>query len=219
MNIIHVSPNTPEWLEERRARIGGSDLKDIVTERGNSVKVGVYKLMADRLALDVPEEFANESDIERGHRLELEGIQAVAAKMGIELIAGNCIWRSDIDGDIQVTPDAHNDDNTVAVEIKNPLPYTHLEYAIDYHSSIASGGLVFNGEVPKEYRYQVLQYFIVNKDLQTHVFASYCKRVPSLPLHMIVTTREMVEADIEHYEHYQRETLDGVRMICERLTF
>lgn len=216
MKVLNIAQNTPEWLEARRGKIGGSDLGDIATERGNGVKIGVYKLLADRLAVDDPD---NEDQRDRGHRLEAEALQHVSDVTGIEFMNGDCIWRSDDDPDMQVSPDGHNEDNTIAAEIKCLVDYKHLEACIDFTSSLIGKKVVLKDTVPSEYRHQTLQYFIINEKLERLFVGFYNPLVPSLPLHLIVIEREDVEDQIEYYKDVQIKTLNAVRSIAERLAF
>lgn len=216
MRVVHIQQNTPEWLEARRTSIGGSDLKDIATERGNGVKIGIYKLIAERLAV---EDDGTEAPTDRGHRLEPEALATASEQLGIEFINGDCMWVSDDDPDMHVSPDGHSDDNTIAAEVKCLGAANHLEAIIDFKASVAGKANVLKDEIPSGYRHQVIQYFIINETLETLFFILYNPLVKSLPLHIIRVDREDVAGEVDYYKQFERETLNGVRTICERLTF
>lgn len=215
MQVIKVKQNTPEWLAERRGHIGGSDLKDIATERGNGVKIGIYKLIADRIA--VTEDI--EDWRERGHDLEAEAIEHLNIVAGLKLVNGGCIWRSDDDPDIQVSPDAYSEDNRIAAEVKCLSGPYHLEAIIDFRASVKAGQVVRRDKIPSGFRHQAVQYFIVNDELETLYFVLYNPSIASLPMHVIEVEREDVAGEVDHYKALEMETLAGVRMICEELTF
>lgn len=215
MKVINVDQNTDEWLEFRRGKVGGSGLKDIITERGNSVKIGVFKLLADRLAVD--------EDVERwmnrGHEQEVFAIKAYEEITGIELSTEKKIWQSDDDPDMMVSPDACNKSYTHAVEVKCLKPENHLKACVDYRNSIAEKKLVLSTEVPNDYRHQILQYYIVNEKLKTVDLEFYNESVTSLPTHIIKTTREQFTKEIETYKQRELEVLNNVRFISEMLSF
>ena len=56
MKTLKLEQNSDEWFEARKGRITGSKLKDIVTKRGSNTKIGVYQLIADRIAVDADDE-------------------------------------------------------------------------------------------------------------------------------------------------------------------
>ena len=217
MKIVDIEPNTQQWLEWRKGKIGSSKLKDIVTERGNGVKVGIYELIADKLALteDVDDYRA------RGHNLEVEAIQAFGQLTELELVQSKQTWVSDIDDEIMVSPDAYVPGKTIelAVEVKCLQAKNHLEACIDYRATVKAGEIVYSSKVPNDYRHQVIQYFIVNEALERLNLIFFNPLVKSLPLHVITVERAEVEGEIEYYRAYEQTTLANVRMIVGELAF
>lgn len=204
MRILDIEQNTDAWYEARKGKITGSKLKDIVVKRGTGRKVGFYELLADKLAAEEPEENA----MDRGGRLEDVAVESFATMTGktIERV-GLCV--ADFNEGIAVSPDGliRNDGKyTGAVEVKCLSAARHLQALIEQ-------------AVPDEYYYQVLQYFIVNEDLETLYFVFYDPRITIKPLHYLTVTRESLYDDVETYKTYQIETMAEVNRIIEELAF
>jgi len=200
MKILQIEQNSEEWFETRKGKITGSKLKDVVTKRGTAWKIGVYQLIADRIAVDADEE----DPMERGHRLEKEAIEKFTEETGIPVEEG-AFWVSDKNPNIAVSPDGVTDGDG-AVEVKCLSSARHLQALIEE-------------TLPKEYKEQVLQYFIVNDDLQTVYTVFYDPRIQSKPYFVIPTHREDVAKDIEFLEEYQVNILAEVDKWVEKLTF
>lgn len=205
MKIIKVTQNTEEWLEARKGKITGSKLKDIVVKRGTGKKLGFYQLIADRLAIE-----ADDEDVmERGHRLEQEAIEQFSIATGIEVETDIGICVSDENPNIALSPDGLIKDGKKykrAVECKALSAAKHLQ-------------AFFEQEIPDEYEFQKIQYFIVNEDLETLYFLFYDPRVTAKPLHWIEIHRADVEEDIKTYLEYQKQTLGEVDELLAKLAF
>jgi predicted phage-related endonuclease len=74
-------------------------------------------------------------------------------------------------------------------------------------------------EVPKEYEFQILQYFIVNEKLQKVYMVFYDPDLSVKQFFFIEITRESVQEDIDKYLEYQMQTLAEVNEIVTRLSF
>lgn len=205
MQIIKVEQNTPEWLEARKAKIMGSKLKDIIVKRGTEKKIGFYQLIADRLALEA----GDEDPMDRGHRLEEESLKEFTEATGIKLAEEDCIWVSDENPNMGCSPDGYayeGDKITIAVETKSLSSARHLQAYI-------------TKEVPDDYKYQMLQYFIVNPDLKTLYFCFYDPRVTVLPFFYLEYSREDLEDEIKFVMDYEKQVLDEVEKIVNELAF
>lgn len=205
MKIIdNIPQNSPEWLELRKGKITGSKLSDIVTLRGSGRKIGFYQLIADKLSLDDE----SEDGTERGHALEREGIEALSSKIGIDFEqVGLCCH--DEYPDIANSPDGLakiEGKYSVAAEVKCLSGARHIEA---WHTK----------ELDNSYRFQALQYFIVNPDLETLYFAFYDPRIASIPIHYLTLKREDFAEDIQKYFEYQVETLAVIDELVEQLSF
>lgn len=206
MRIIQVDQNTPEWLEARKGKITGSKLKDIVVKRGNGKKIGFYQLIADRLAIDE----APIDPRQRGHSLEHEALEMFEQQTGTQVNKDVGICVSDINEAIAISPDGliADEDGVYrsAVEVKCLGSARHIE-------------AVLTDELPDEYQFQALQYFIVIDELEVLYFTMYDPRVVAKPLHIIQLAREDYEADIELYRDYQVKTLQEVDAALTKLAF
>jgi hypothetical protein len=210
MKILPIDQNSDEWLDSRKGLITGSKLKDIIVKRGTGRKIGFYQLIADRLAQEEPEE----NPMERGHRLEEEAITLAEKKYAyggkIEKV-GLCI--SDHNPNIAVSPDGlmkglndSKDKYVEAFEVKCLSSARHLE-------------CYFENAVPSEYFEQVVQYFVVNEDLEVLHFICYDPRIAQLPIFEIKVKREEVAEEIKSYFEYQVKTLEEVNQLIESLAF
>lgn len=205
MKTIVVNQNTEQLLESRKGKITGSKLGDIVVRRGTGEKIGFYELIAERLSV----EEEPEDPMERGHRLEDEARKAFEAKTGktVSTEIGMCLH--DDNENIAVSPDGLIDNNgkwTEEVEIKCLSGAKHIKAYLEK-------------EIPDEYTYQALQYFIVNNDLETLYFCFYDPRITVLPFHYIEIRREAVAEQVELYKQYQLEKLARIDEIITQLAF
>lgn len=204
MKILDIEQNSNEWLEARKGKITGSKLKDIIISRGTKQKIGFYQLIADRLSIDEEKE----DPMERGHRLEDEAIEIFSQQTDKEVSKGG-MWLSDEDENIACSPDGviKKGKNIVeAVEVKCLSASRHLE-------------AWFTKEIPSEYEYQVLQYFIVNEKLEKLFFCFYDPRVTAKPFFYLEVNREDIEDDIKFYLDYQKQILLKINQMIEELTF
>jgi len=204
MKILNLEQNTDAWLEARKGKITGSKLKDIVVKRGTGRKLGFYELLADRLSVG-----ADEEDVmERGHRLEKEALEAFSSVTGLSVEqVGLCI--SDENENIALSPDGLikvGKKYTGAVEVKCLSASRHLQ-------------AYFEKEIPDEYEFQKLQYFIVNPDLEKLYFCFYDPRVTVKPFFFLEVTREQVAEDVETYLEYQKNVLAEVDLLLAEIAF
>lgn len=195
-----VFQNEDEWLEARRGKITGSTLKDVVVLRGTEKKVGFYQLVADRIG--VPP--TDENRMDRGHRLETEAIDRFMLETGKKVNTDLVIWTRDDDENIALSPDGFIG-TTEAVEVKCLNSATHIQ-------------ALLTGEIPKEYRFQMLQYFIVNDKLKKLYFVFYDPRM-ARDFFYLEFKREDVQEDVDKYLQYERQILEEVEEVVHELTF
>lgn len=200
--IIKTYKTEEEWLDDRKARITGSKLKDLAGVRGGR-KIGFYQLIADRIALY---EDGGTSDRDRGHRLEVEAVGHLSDLVGVDFITDLCLWvRSDNDS-MAYSPDGYNRDLSVAVEVKCLGSARHIQAIIE-------------NKIPEEFMPQVIQAFIVNDDLQVLYFTFYDPRLTARPLHVIERTRDMLVDEIAWYRDFEERTLKQINDYVEELAF
>lgn len=189
------------WLAARRGKITGTRLKDIVVKRGTGMKKGYYELIAERLAVE-PD---GEDPMQRGTRLEEEALARFAKETGKFVNTDLIIWHRDENENIAISPDGSVGE-TEAIDIKCLSSASHLEAWLTQ-------------EIPSEYEFQKLQYFIVNDMLSTLYFAFYDPRIPAKDFFFIKVERKEIEKEIAEYLEYERNILKLVNEEVNKLTF
>lgn len=189
-----------EWLEARRGRITGTRLKDLVIKRGTTPKIGFYEIIAERVAIPA----SDENVMDRGLRLEDAALSLFEEAIGRKVKSDLVIWSRDDSDDIAVSPDG-SIGKTEAIECKCLSSARHLEAWV-------------TNEIPSDYEYQVLQYFIVNESLKVLHFVFYDPRMPK-ELFWIDVKREDVKAKIEEYLALEKDVLARIAEIEIRITF
>lgn len=192
--------NKEDWFDARKGKITGSRLKDIIVKRGTGEKIGYYEIIAERIAQN-PD---GENPMDRGTRLEEEAIELFAEKTGKKVNTDLVIWERDDNASIAISPDGFIND-TEAVEVKCLSSARHIEAYLTQ-------------KVPDEYEYQVLQYFIVNENLEKLYFVFYDNRMPE-KLQMFYLEIERNQEEVETYLELQKQKLEQIEEIITKLTF
>jgi hypothetical protein len=191
------------WLNARLGKITGSKLKDIVATRG-ARKIGSYQLVAESIlgSAALAEE---EAPMERGTRLEPEGIERYRKETGRKVDASLLLWISDDDPRIASSPDGVVG-KTGAVECKCLSAARHIEAKL-------------TGKIPKDYEPQARQYFVVNQALRWLDFIFYDPRFPvGLDFFVVRIERKDIEQDIAELLAYQQAEMKWVRDAVNYLT-
>lgn len=188
-------------MEARKTKITGSRLKDIVVKRGTGQKIGYYELIAERLALP-PD---GQNPMERGHELETEAIERFEKETGKKVDTSLLIWTREDNESIAVSPDGVIGE-TEAVEVKCLASARHIE-------------ALLTDEIPSEYEFQVLQYFIVNDKLETLYFVFYDPRLSVKDFFYKKIERGPLSAQIDNYREYQKNLLAEINEIVNSFTF
>lgn len=187
------------WLEGRNARITGT--RKVIPKRKTTKPLqGYYELIAEQLA--TPDDGENEMD--RGNRLEDEAVVEFTKETGIEIITDLVIWERDDNHRISLSPDGYTEDLKTAVEVKCKSSANHVKALIEK-------------QVPSEHLDQVIQYFVVNEDLEKLYFVMYDPRMSVHSLHILEVTRDEITDKVETYLASQRNTLESVDMEVNRL--
>lgn len=191
-----------DWFDARRGKITGSRLKDIIVKRGTGEKQAFYETIAERIAEKADEENA----MERGTRLEKEALQLFEEKIGQKIDTSLVIWEREDNTSIAISPDGFIGDD-IAIEVKCLSSAKHVE-------------AIITKQIPDEYEYQVLQYFIVNDNLEKLYFVMYDPRMPKhLQLQVFEKTRAELDEDITYYKQYEEEKIIKIDQIINELTF
>lgn len=193
--------NKLEWEEARVGKITGTKLKDLISKKGATPKKGFYQLIAERVALPADDE----NVMDRGTRLEEEAIKRFEIETKKKVDTSLIMWVSADNESIAISPDGVIGKNE-AIEVKCLNSASHIE-------------ALLTNELPSEYEFQVLQYFIVNPKLETLYFAFYDPRVPAKDFFFFTLKREERETEIEQYKKEQLRILAEVEKIVLSLTF
>ena len=193
-----------EWFSARMGKITGTRLKDIVVKRGTGEKAGFYEIVAERSKKPgyVPD-IVGEHPMIRGQRLEEKAMEAFVAKTGKVVDSSLLMWVSDDNEYIALSPDGVIGE-TEAVEIKCLASGKHVEAFLTQ-------------QIPDDYHFQALQYFIVNPKLETLYFCFYD---PSMVVHeffYIEMHRGDVIAEVEEYRAYQVQKLVMIDSAVKRM--
>jgi hypothetical protein len=171
-------------------------------------KMGYYQLIADRLTVS-EEEFEgyvpNETPMDRGTRLQARAVEVFEGATGKKVDQSLVMWCRDDNESIAISPDGQVIGEHGALETKCLSSAKHVKAYLEK-------------EIPDEYLFQRLQYFIVNDDLQTLYFAFYDPRMPTIEFFFIEVRREDVQAEIDQYLDIQRKTLAQVDAVVAELT-
>lgn len=198
MKKLEVNQRSPEWEQLRKTHITGTTLKGIMgTPRARQEMI--YEVIANRLTIGVESDEDYENPMERGTRLEPDAIAEFEFATGkkVERV-GFC--ESEENKAIAQSPDGYIADtnDAEAIEVKSMGGKNHVK-------------LWLTNEVPDEYNWQVIQYFVVNDKLQKLYFVGYNPQIPVHPLHIIEVERD--EAVINQAKEAQKVFLQEVESI------
>lgn len=199
MKIISFQ-DKEEWMKSRVGKITGSRLKDLINKRGTAPKKGFYELIAERVATRPDDE----SPMDRGARLEEEGMARFEKETGKKVDSSLVLWVSDENENIAISPDGFMG-KLEAVEVKCLNSANHIEAWLTQ-------------KIPSEFDFQVLQYFIVNPKLKTLFFVFYDPRIPSKDFFYFEINRKDKEEDIKLYLSEQLRIIAEVEKITLELT-
>jgi len=177
MKTIKFDEDRDAWFSYRRGKITGSKAGDITPKKNGDKKIGYYELIAERVA-EAPDE---QDPRERGNSLEKEAIMHFMVETGKEVDTSLLVWEREDDPSIAISPDGVISEKE-GVEVKCLSSARHIECYLTQ-------------EIPSEYKFQALQYFIVNEKLQTLYFVFYDPRVLPKKFFTIEITRDQELVD------------------------
>jgi len=188
------------WAEARKGKITGTKVKDLISKRGTKPKAGFYDIIAERVAIPIK----NENMMDRGKRLEDEAIEMFSKKTGKKVNTDLVIWQRSDDDNIAISPDGFIG-KTEAVEVKCLGNGRHIEAWLTQ-------------EIPSEFEYQKLQYFVVNDDLKKLYFIFYDPQMPK-DLFWVEVNRKDIAEQIKETLEMEKEALKKISEIENSLTF
>lgn len=201
MKKHNIEQGTPEWHQLRKGKITGTQLKDIM---GTPKKRedAIYEIIAERLTIGVEDSENYENAMDRGVRLEPDAISAFELETGKSVeVTGFC--EDDTNPMIANSPDGLIGE-TEAIEVKCLGGKNHVK-------------MWLTNEVPDDYKWQVVQYFIVNEKLEKLYFVGYNPDIDIHPLHIIEVKREQIQEAIEKAVVGQKQFLLEVEEIIKKL--
>lgn len=195
MKKHQIEQRSPEWFQIRKGKITGTVLKGIMGTPYAKQEM-FYELIAQRLIVGLVND--GENPMERGIRLEDEAIAKFEFETGLKV---EKVGFAESDNPVIAnSPDGLIGD-TEAIEVKCMGGKNHIK-------------LWFENEIPKEYNWQVIQYFIVNPKLEKMYFVGYNPDMPVHPIHIIEVKRNEVEDKIKLAETAQEEF---IKVVNEKL--
>lgn len=179
----------------------------------------IYKLIAQRIAKPInPNDYADRipegatySAMLRGQILEEEARELISEKLGKKIIPGR-VWQSEENEYMICSPDGEIVDDSgkvsEAVEIKCLDSWKVVKAYYEKHP-------------PLEYEAQIIQYFLVNENLQKLYFCIYSDVFtnPNLGLQIFELKREDYREKIELTGMVQNATLKLVEREVQKLMF
>src|SRR3990167_2199768 len=167
----NIQQGSDEWHQIRKGKITGTMLKNLMgTPRAK--QEAIYEMVAQRLTIGIQD--FEENAMDRGTRLEDEAIAAFEFESG-KTVEKTGFVENDEDSSIANSPDGLIGE-TEAVEIKCMGGKNHVKVWL-------------TNEVPEEYEWQVVQYFVVNPKLKKLYFVAYNPDIPIHPLHILEIER------------------------------
>lgn len=195
-----VSQKSPEWLHIRKGKISGTALKGLMgTPKAR--QDAIYDLIGERLKTGV-DDGTYESPIDRGNRLEPFAVREY------EMLTGNSVdttgfCESDTNSFVGNSPDGLIGEDG-AIEIKCPEHKNYIKYWL-------------TNELPDEYLWQVVQYFVVNDNLKWLDFVVYNPDIAVHPIHIIKVLRDDIKEKILQASEKQKEAIDEINKIISDL--
>lgn len=164
MKIINVEQGTEAWLHARLGKITGTRLKSVMGGK-QAQETLIYELVAEQLSGQGEKVWVNEA-MQWGTDHEAEAVRIYEEQTGTKTESvGFCV--SEEFPYLGLSPDRlikSGKKYTGAVEVKCPTTKTFIKYMLA-------------DEVPKEYEWQVVNYFLVCDTLKKLDFVVYDPRI------------------------------------------
>ncbi|KAF0128235.1 MAG: exo [Bacteroidetes bacterium] len=196
--IHNLTQRTSAWHQIRLGKVTGSRMKTIFSS--NNLPL-IYELIAEEISQSWDETYVSAA-MQRGIDLEPLAREAYCYTTGREIHDFGFITSDELPY-IGVSPDGATSDLTHAIEIKCPDTKNHVAY-------------LATRQLPKEYQYQALTYFIAIPQLQSLDFVSYDPRFSIKALHILTITREEMQLPTHLPEilKFREKWLKYLRQIC-----
>lgn len=167
-----------EWLQARLIKITGTSLDEVMGTPYAKIKL-VCRLIAEELT-EQAKSFKASAEMERGSAEEIFAIKRYEKEKGIAVDRVGFLLSEEFpllgcspDGMVEVDGKYKG-----AVEVKSPDSQTSVFYQLSnmVDLGLAKSYTPFCG-IPNDYKWQVINYFIVNDDLEWLDFLVYDERI------------------------------------------
>lgn len=178
----------------------------------------IYKLIAEKIAKPI-----NANDYEdrldgrkftaasRGEVLEDEALEAISKRLGKEITPGR-VWQSDVNPEIICSPDGE-------IEVDGQIKEA-VEIKCLYSPLIVKA--YYENRYPLEFDAQVIQYFLVNEQLEklyVCLYSDVFAAVPAMELQIFEVARSEVQDEIDRAGRMQEAILSLVNQEVQKLMF
>lgn len=175
---VKVEQGSPEWHKLRAGKITGTRLDKVYKADNLSL---VDELISEMVTGTTEEgvttkAMQNGKDTEPVVRLIYQEVRGI----NIEEV-GFCL--AEWNDYLALSPDGFTFDRIGGIEIKCPIPKTHVKY-------------IRQNQIPNEYKYQVFNYFLVNTKLEWIDFISYCETFTERPMWIKRVYRKDIENEL-----------------------
>lgn len=190
MKIINVDQNSPEWHQLRLGKITASIMSKVVTRTGKpsaSVDDVINRAVAE-LILQEPDESYISDAMLRGRDLEDQALKFFNFTNDYSFVKTGFL---DSELGYGCSPDGIDLVNEVGLELKCPMPHTHISYLADE-------------QLPDQY-WQQVQGSLMVSGFKTWIFGSYHPRLPCFKV--------LVERDEKYISILREET----EKACEKI--
>jgi putative phage-type endonuclease len=194
-----INQKTDEWHQKRKTALTGTMLKSIMgTPKAR--QDAIYEAIGNRLAVGIEDE--EENPMARGNRLEGEARIMFEFEMN-KKVQETGFAEDDENPQIANSPDGLIGDNE-AIEIKCLGRKNHVKVWL-------------TNQVPDDYYWQVIQYFVVNENLQKLYFVAYHPEIKVHPMHIIEVNKNDILEDIEKAKKNENVFLKEVESILSTI--
>ena len=175
---VKVQQGSHEWLKMRLGKITGTRLKEVF--KSDNLPL-IDEMIAEIISEEIEENYVNAA-MQRGNDLEPIVRDLYTQVTGIEIEEiGFCL--SEENDFLALSPDGCTADRKGAIEIKCPSTKVHVKY-------------IRQDQIPNDYKYQVYNYFLVNKDLEYLDFISFDNRFKIKPMYVKRIHRNEILEDL-----------------------
>lgn len=191
---VKIEQGTPEWHKARAGKITGTRLANVFKSDNLTL---IDELIAE-IVTGTTEEGVTTKAMQNGKDTEpiVRLIYQEVKGINIEEV-GFCL--AEWNDYLALSPDGFTFDRLGAIEIKCPIPKTHVKY-------------IRQNQIPNEYKYQVYNYFLVNTELEWLDFISYCEAFTERPMWI----KRILRSDLKNELELCKSAIDGFTSKIEK---